>query len=83
MSKTIYAVYANVPDRRYLLGFAIGQVDDICAYYDDKKAYGLDLEKVDPLVIPAGFAVKRKGLLAQRDQLQAQLDKLNKELKCD
>lgn len=79
----IYAVYATHVDNIYLLGYAIGEMEDINAYYDDQKAYGLKIKAVKPVAIPKGFAVKRKALLQQKAALQAQLDKLNKELKIE
>lgn len=77
----IIAVYAQNVDRNYLLGYAIGAVEDIKAYYDDKKAYGLVLEPVNFKRIPKGYAADRKALVQKRDNLQKQLDELDKEIK--
>jgi len=63
-----------------LLGYAIGHTEDIHAYYDDLKAYGLKLEPVDPVIIPTGYAAKRAVLVKRRDELEAELKELNRKL---
>lgn len=79
--ETIYAVYANSTDRRYLLGFATGEIKDIEAFFDDQKAYGLNLERVKAQHIPPGFADKRAALLQQKAAHEAEVRKIDSQLK--
>lgn len=77
----IYAVYATDNDRNRLLDFAIGAKEDIEAYFDDRKSYGLVLEPVNPLIIEAGYLVKRDAILKEKKQLEERLSVLNLRLK--
>lgn len=79
--ETIYAVYAKHTDQNYLLGHAIGEVEDIEAYFDDRKAYGLVLEQVDPVSLRSGYAEKRAELLRQRDELERAMNQIDAELR--
>ena len=77
----IVSVSATQTDRNYFLGHAIGATEDIEAYFDDSKGYGLEMEPVSPVVIPAGYAAKRKGMLAKRADLERQLKEMDAQLK--
>ncbi len=58
----VYAVYAKNIDRNIFLGYCTSESkEDIEAYYDDKKCYGLMIEQVRPVKIPAGFATKKRN----------------------
>lgn len=79
----MYAVYANHIDRKVLLGIASGDPEDIKAFYDNQKAYGLDLylERLQPNPIPPGYAALKDTLLAKRRLIAAQLADLDEQLK--
>lgn len=81
MPEQIYAVYANHEDRRLFLGLAVGNVQDIQAFYDERKAYGLDLERANIQYIPQGFASRKAALMGKKRELQQQLIELEAELK--
>lgn len=78
--KTIYAVYAVHEDRNQLLDFAVGEEVDILSYFDDRKAYGLELKPVDPIVIPPGYAAQRNELLLEKVKIERRLAALNRKL---
>ena len=78
--KQIYAVYSVHEDRNRLLDFAVGEEEDIRAYFDDQKAYALELKPVDPIVIEPGFCVKRNELLLEKVQIERRLAALNRKL---
>lgn len=79
MSEQVYAVYAKHVDRNILLGFCISDTyDDIEAYYEEKKAYGLEIEPVHPVRIPAKFAIRKKELVKRRLELEKQLKELER-----
>lgn len=77
----IMAVYAEGLDRDYLLGFSTGDQKDIAAFYDNKKQFGLKLVPIAVKAIPTGFADRKADLVTKRDELQKQLDDLNKQIK--
>ncbi len=79
--KQIYAVYAQHEDRNHLLDFAIGDKKDIEAYFDDRAAYGLVLEPVNPLIIEEGYAEKRDAILEEKKKLEERLKILDLRLK--
>ncbi|MHC4302202.1 MAG: hypothetical protein ACYS7Y_33500 [Planctomycetota bacterium] len=76
----IYAVWGNHTDRRFFLGIATGTIADITAYFDDRKAYGLDVEPVSVNRIPDGYAEQRAPLLKRKVAVEAELRKLNAQL---
>lgn len=78
--KTIYAVYAIHENRNQLLDFAVGEEEDIKAYFDDRKAYGLELKPVDPLIIPTGYCAERNELLLEKVKIERRLAALNRKL---
>lgn len=80
-SGPLYAVYAEDTDRRHLLGFATGERIDIEAFFDDRKIYGLVLDVVQPVHVHEGFAAQRALLLAEKAELEARLESLNRKLK--
>lgn len=81
----IYAVYATSSDSEYLLGYATGDMQDIKAYFDDQKAYGLRVECVTDKVlnIPAGYWEKKAYYLKKKAYYQAVLRGIDKELQID
>jgi hypothetical protein len=80
--RPIYAVYATHVDRNYLLGYCISdERQDINAYYDEEKGYGLEVERVAPIVIPSGYAVQKKELVRQREVLKKQLEEIDRKIK--
>lgn len=82
MNNQIYAVYAKHLDRNQLLGYCISDsYDDIEAYYKSKMVYGLEIEAVYPIRIPAGYAAQKASLLKQKQELEAQLEKLDEQIK--
>lgn len=77
----IHAVFAKYEDRNRLLGYVIAESEeDVQAYYEDKKAYGLEIETIEPVRIPAGFAAEKSELIRQRDALKKQLQELESRL---
>ncbi len=81
MSDTIYAVYATDTDRDCLLGYAIGDKEDINAYYQDRQGYGLRLETVNPIRITPGYAETINDLKTKKARLEAEIDAINKIIK--
>ena len=81
----IYAVYATELHATRLLGYATGDMRDIQAYFDDKKAYGLEIECVTDKVtnIPAGYWEKKAYYLKKKAYHQAALRGIDKELQLD
>lgn len=77
----IVAVYAEHLDRNTLLGYAMGDHDDIAAYFESRKAYGLKMEEVVPILIPKGYASKREGLVEQKEALEAGLARTEAQIK--
>jgi hypothetical protein len=56
-----------------LLDFACGNEEDIKAYFEDRKCYGLELVLVDPLIIKPGFGSEKAGLLLEKERVERQL----------
>jgi len=81
ISGPIYAVYAIHTDRNYLLGYATGKVEDIRAYFDDQKVYGLEIKVVKWVHVPANYAEDKSALVAKRNALQKQVDELDRQIK--
>jgi hypothetical protein len=79
-NKQIWAVYAEHEDRRMLLDFACGEIEDIASYFDDQKAYGLNLEPVNPIIIEPGYRAKRNELLFEKAQIERRLRTLDGKL---
>jgi hypothetical protein len=80
--ETIVAVSGTQSDGPpYLLGYAIGAENDIRAFFDDNKGYGLKLSEVKATHIPAGYANTRAKLLQEKAEIEAQLEAINKQLK--
>ena len=77
----IYAVHATTLDHPLFLGYATGKIEDIKAYYDDRKQYGLEVTAVKPLHIPEGYAHKREGLLGRKAQLEKELKDIERQIK--
>jgi hypothetical protein len=76
----VIAVFANGDDRRYPLGYAIGASRDIAAYYKDQQQYGLDLEPIQSVIVPEGYADMRADLELRKAELESELDELNKRI---
>lgn len=76
-----YAVYAKGTDRDQLLGFATGQQEDIAAYFDDRKGYGIYCNAIKPVNIPSGYAIQRAKLIAQRQELERQIREIDSSIK--
>ena len=83
MTDIIYAVYADHAYSRTLLGYATGNVEDIEAFFDSRKAYALVLVEVVSRHIPPGYAAKHNNLMARKQDLESELEQLNKELHND
>jgi hypothetical protein len=81
MDTTLFLVWANDSDRRRFLGLCTGHSNDIEAYYEDKKGYGLDIESVVPTVITAGYGKRKKELIVQKQELERQLKELDNRIK--
>lgn len=78
--RPIYAVYSVHEDRNILLDFACGNKEDIEAYFDERKAYGLEFVLVDPIVIEPGFSSKKSHLLRKKKELENQLKALSRDI---
>lgn len=78
--ETIYAVSATQLDRDQLLGYAIGRTEDIAAYYDSRKGYGLRIEPIKPLRIPDGHARRMAELVKKREAAEKALRQINREI---
>ena len=77
----IYAVFASHLERNVLLGYCYAQfLSDIEAYYEDRKAYGIAVEQVNPIQIPHGYATRKAALVAERDELNRKLKDLDREI---
>lgn len=81
MPETIYAVFATTTNSRECLGYATGALEDIKAFYHERRAYGLEIEVVKPNHIPPGYVSKKAKLLARKRELQQQLINLDAEIK--
>lgn len=76
----IVAVYAQHLDRNSLLGYAMGNRDDIAAYFDDRKDYGLEMEEVTPILIPSGYAGTKKSLMKRKEALEAEMSRIQAQI---
>lgn len=77
----IYAVHAKHLDRNVLLGYCFAESEeDIRAFYDEDKAYGIVITAVLPVRIPTGYAEQRAALIEQRNNLQKQINELNMQI---
>jgi hypothetical protein len=77
----IYLVRAIHVDRDIQLGVVEGDIEDIKAYFDDRKAYGLKItEYVPPTVIqiPKGYAAIKKELELRQTQLDNEVKELDR-----
>lgn len=72
----LYEVWANHLDRREFIAIAEGDAADILAFFEKKKCYGLILEEIRIVKVPAGTA-KRVEEIKKR---QAELDREKSEL---
>ena len=79
--ETIYAVFATNTHDRSFLGLAVGEMKDIQAFYHERRAYGLEIERTDIQYIPPGFATRKAALLGKKRELQQKLIELEAELK--
>lgn len=79
-SNEIYAVYATHVDRSVLLGYATGTPKDIHAYFEEKKGYGLEIQTIKPINIPAGYSQKKAALIKIRDRLERELADIIKQI---
>lgn len=80
-TEQIYAIFAKHLDRNVLLGYCYSESwEDIEAYYEEKKAYGLEVEHVRPVRIPKGYAEQKSTLVKQREALQKQIDELDRQI---
>ena len=78
----IIAVFGTGPDSRYFLGYAIATShEDIQQYFLGREGYGLETEKVVPVVIPSGYADRVKELRNKKKELQTQIDEINRQIK--
>lgn len=77
----IYAVTAKYTAGPYFLGLATGSQEDICAYFESQKGYGLDVSPVKCINVESGFAEKRRQLLTKQAQLKLELEQIEQELK--
>ena len=80
-TEQIYAIYAKHLDRNQLLGYCYSESwEDIEAYYEDKKAYGIEVEAVRPVRIPKGYADRKALLVKERESLQKQIAELDRRI---
>lgn len=77
----LYIVFATHTDRDIFVGFATGEVEDIEAYFDDRKAYGLRIEEAKPIKVEAGYAKRKNELAMKKAFLEAELRTLNNKMK--
>ena len=77
----VVAVYATQPERQQLLGFAAGDLQDIQAFFDDRKAYGLEIRRLQYIRVPTGFAQRKKELERRKTELLQELEEIKSELK--
>lgn len=81
--KDIYRVYTQGDKEGKTtknLGYAIGDPTDIKIYFDDKKFYSIELQKIKTLVISAEDVLKKSELMLQKHELEKKLKEINKML---
>lgn len=77
----MYAVYAKYENRDQFLGICQSYSKaDIEAYFHEKRGYGLTIEKIEPIIIPTGYAKKKAEILERITELQNQIKELEKEI---
>lgn len=77
----IYIVWAKSSSNQdTFVGHATGDPEDIKAFFDDRKEYGLYLQAVKIVDVGAGYAYKRHRITEQAANLRETADKLEKEL---
>lgn len=76
----IYAVTAKHAQGPVFIGLAQGELEDIKAYFDNQKGYGLEISPANPINVECGFAKKREQLLIRENQLRAELEQIQREL---
>ena len=76
----LYAVYGTDVDRNYLLGFADGKQEDVEAYYNARKGYGLVLDPIEFTVIPVGYKAKKETLDKEIKKYEAMIKQLTKQI---
>lgn len=82
MSDQLIAVYALAPDQHTLLGYAIGDKEDILAYFEEHdKGWGLELEEATPLRLPPGYRERLVSLIARREAIELELKEINRKIK--
>lgn len=81
-SVPIYAVTAKHTQGPVFIGLAQGELEDIKAYFDSEKGYGLEVLPAKVINVESGFAEKRKQLLIRQEQLEIELEQIRRELNC-
>lgn len=77
----IYAVTAQYSQGPVFIGLAQGELEDIKAYFDNQKGYGLEVLPAKIINVDGGFAKKREQLLIKANQLRAELEQIQRELR--
>lgn len=81
MDNKLYIVRGTGSNSDYFIGLATGTVEDITAYYDDKKGYGLRIDQANITNVPDGYAVKRDALIAEKRQLEKRIQTIEAMIK--
>lgn len=76
----IYAVTAKYTAGPCFLALATGSQEDICAYFESQKGYGLDVSPVKCINVESGFAEKRRQLLIKQQELEVEIGIIKQEL---
>ena len=63
------------------LGYCTGNLDDIRAYYDDRKTYALRVEEIEVVHITSDSTMKRKALIKKKQELEEELDRIKNSIK--
>lgn len=78
----IYAVFATHLDRESPLGYVINsKLEDVEAYFNERKGYGLTFREVWPMQIPRGFAKNKQELLDKKLKLEREIKILEEKIK--
>lgn len=76
----MYEVYAKYDDRNNFLGIAEGESEDITAFFDRKKCYGIILKEIKIIKVPKGTAKKVEEIKKRQRELEEEQAKLENEL---
>jgi hypothetical protein len=65
---------------RHILGYAIGDAEQIKQFYDDARMYTVNVDPVDVLKIDAQAVSERKNIVAQKAQLEQQIKEMTTQI---